>query len=269
MPIPPTFVTPVLWSWIVSVLTGYPFFWAPIYIVSTGIYFLVIAPGSASWWFLMIRDMLVIGAVTCGWLINWNICKLWAGKKMATIKSKIGENRYTTIVTAIAVTLITGMFVISEFVEVDIMNKVPAIYPTALDAITSAYQFGWEAGLNVANTLILGISVMLIMWARKGKIQYDFRGAYSWIYYIAIIPIWPMYGLSFTRYIPGWVTINGEDWIVQLTNLGFIGLTTGTVLLISFLWRDSRKGKSRRYYVDSTVMVEDVKIETEEEEGED
>lgn len=242
MVLPPTFFTPVSWLFMVTTLIGYPMVWFAIYFISVGIYYLVsfsLLP--ADWFFALVRIFYGLGAVICGWLINWFIYRYWAGKRIWSWRSIRGENRLTTILTTISAVLLTAGYITYELIEINIFTLF-----APMDAIVSSYQFGWEAGLNVFSTLVLGVFAVIIAFSGERRIKYDYRGSYTWIFVAALVPIWPMYGLSFTRYIPGWIGAGGEDWITQGVNLGFIGLWTIVFFIGGIIWRESVKDKSNR-----------------------
>jgi len=255
MTLPPTFVTPVIGLYIVCVIGGYPILWGGGYLISIVIYYLVDNPGStADWWYAFARIIFGVGACFCGWIQNWYIGRYWAGKRMLSFRPVSGKNKTSSITTGIVISLIIGVFLIYEIVEIDIFNT----YGSGLLAITSSYQFGYEAGHNVVLTILLSIGGLIMVFGKERWIGYHFSGPYSWLYISAIVPVWCTYALSFTRYVPNWVPTSGEDWVTQGVNLGFLGLWTLIFTAVGFIWRESVKNKrgSKRVRVTGSTGVE-------------
>lgn len=242
MPIPPTFVTPVEFPFMMGALGGPVTAVATwlVYFVSIGIYHLVADPGSSDWWFMTVRFMYGVGAAFCGGFINWYVCKYWAGRYMFSLRWKKGHNKFSTVLTGIAFLLITGRYLVYELVQLTIFD---GTFPDGRTAIRSSYEFGWEGGLKAYDTIILTIIGLFIGFAREERIAYDMRGAFTWLYIAAIGPIWPTYGLSFMRFI-NWIPVTGEDWIVQGINLGFIGVWTLLYLVVAIPWRQAKLVKA-------------------------
>jgi hypothetical protein len=238
----PTFNTPLLLTFGNTVLTGNPLFWAFLYMIPTAILYLVTYSSSTAWWLLGIRYMEVIGACLLGWALNWLVSVFWAGLRMWAHPSEVGKNRWSTWIASFVVFSRVIIYTVHEIMVEFLI--VPA-YPNGRDAILSASNFGWEAGLFVLDTLILGAGMMAIIWA-KDRTLYNYRGSYTWLYIFAVSVIWPTYGLSFTRYIDGWVTTAGEDWIPQLVNLGLVGLFSAVYIIGGFMWREQKRPDSKR-----------------------
>jgi hypothetical protein len=246
----PTFNTPLLLTFGNTVLTGYPLFWLFLYIVPTGILYLVTYSSSSDWWLLAIRWMEAIGACILGWTLHMFVCLLWAGLRMFAYPSKKGKNEQSTWIAFLVVCSRVIIYLVHEIiVEFAIVPN----YPTGRDAILSAANFGWEAGLFVLDTLILAGGMMAIIWSKESKIAYNYRGPYTWLYIFAISVIWPTYGLSFTRYITGWTTPDGEDWLPQLVNLGLVALWSSVYIIGGFMWREQKRPDSTRVIYNKDV----------------
>jgi len=247
-------LTPILWGFYTSFFVEAPFFTSGAYIVATGIYNAINPPPPSDAWYHNIRILYCIGATFCGLVLRLYLRKYWSGYRQASFRWREGVNRVSTVVTILTIVGFAGMLCLHELA---VRPYIFAFYDPNFDVATKSWNmFLWEGlGLYGFLTVLQGGCALVLYLYSTEFTDLNVRSVFIWKYLIGIPLLWMMYGISFTRYVTGYVSADGIDWIPMGLCLAGVAFYTMVSVMIAGVWRESVKGDSNMERIVTTHSV--------------